>query len=187
MRGEEWSPIHGYDGVYSISSLGRVRRDAGGKGATAGRILTTKRNRKGYRHVDLSRDDVKERRLVHQIVADAFLPPRPSDAHHPNHVDADKSNNSAANLEWATAAENNTHARMLGLVPAMRGECNGRAKLTVGDVAEIHALKGLASQRAIAGRFGVARSLIQRIHQGRAWADEWPLDLRVREFPEARR
>jgi hypothetical protein len=147
--------------------------------------LTGKKTKKGYLIVDLSVDDVKTRRLIHQLVAEAFLPPRPSVEHFPNHLDADKTNNNVENLEWATRAENNAHARRLGLVPSLRGEANGRSKLTAVQVDEIRAVRGHQSQRAIAARFSVARSLVQRIHQGRAWVDmaEWPADVRVREMP----
>lgn len=264
---EKWKKIDGFP--YSVSDLGRVRRDEGGRGGVVGRILTPKVNRKGYCHVDLSgawesllgvalvpcrrehtqrldvtrsgdrqsiaaqgnarllrfdsypmqglargaapskepllcglpiydvhdlsflrrrsSNDKKTRRLIHQLVAEAFLGKRPTDHHHPNHLDADKTNNRASNLEWATNAENNAHARSLGLIPAMRGENNGRSKLTADQVAEIRALKGRLGQRVIADRFGVARSMVQRIHQGKAWSSsEWPPDLRVRQFPEAR-
>lgn len=169
---ERWQPIPGYEGLYSISDLGRVRRDAGGRGAMAGRVLTPKPTSKGYRHVDLSRNDKKKRRLIHQLVAEAFLPARPSAVHFPNHIDANKANNVATNLEWLTRPENTAHARKLGLFPSLAGERNGRAKLTRAQVGVIRSLKGAVGQRDIASRFGVARSLVQRIHQGKAWASE---------------
>lgn len=168
---ERWKPIAGWEDLYSVSDRGRVRRDAGGRGAVAGRVLTAKRTAKGYRHVDLSRDDRKTRRLVHQLVAEAFLPPRPSENHHPNHLDGIKSNNVVGNLEWATPAENAAHAARLGLSARLTGERNGRAKLSGDQVNEIRRLRGSLGQRAIAARFGVARSLVQRIHQGRAWSE----------------
>lgn len=80
-----------------------------------------------------------------------------------------KTNNVVENLEWLTRAQNNEHARALGLVPALKGEDNGRAKLTSVQVEEIRSLAGTVGQRDIAKRFGVARSLVQRIHQGKAW------------------
>jgi hypothetical protein len=164
-----------------------VRRDVGGRGAVAGRVLTAKKKSNGYRQVDLSRNDTKDRRLIHQLVAAAFLPARPSACHHPNHIDGDKANNVAGNLEWATRAENAAHAARLGLTARLAGERNGRAKLTAAQAEEIRALKGSVGQREIAIRYGVARSLVQRIHQGKAWTSEWPEDLRVREYPEVRR
>lgn len=168
---EAWKTVVGWEGLYSVSNLGRIRRDAGGRGAVAGRIINTKRTRKGYRHVDLSRNDKKTRRLVHQLVAEAFLPPRPSPKHHPNHKDTDKANNNALNLEWATIPENTAHARAHGLIPPLAGEANGRAKLTRVQADEIRALRGEVGQRAIAARYGVARSLVQRIHQGKLWTE----------------
>lgn len=173
---ELWAPVGGYGGLYSVSNLGRIRRDGGGRGAVAGRILTPKATRKGYRHVDLSRGDVKTRRLIHQLVAGAFLGPRPSSAHHPNHLDGDKTNNAATNLEWATAKENSMHAVALGLYTPTKGEANGRAKLTERQVMDIRGLRGKLGQRLIAQRYEVSRTLVQRIHQGMLWPE-------VRQYP----
>lgn len=185
-RVEKWRPIVGWEGIYAVSDCGRVRRDAGGRGAVAGRVLTVKRNRKGYGYVDLSRGDRKTRRLLHQLVAAAFLSARPSPSHHPNHLDGNKLNNHPENLEWATNAENTSHAWANGLIAPLRGERNGRAKLAKTQVFEIRSLRGQVGARAIAKRFGVARSMVQRIHQGRAWTSaEWPEYLRVREWPRS--
>lgn len=57
---------------------------------------------------------------VHRLVASAFLP-NPEDKETVNHIDGNKQNNCLSNLEWATQAENNAHARRLGLnVPLPR-------------------------------------------------------------------
>jgi hypothetical protein len=175
---EQWRVIDGHPG-YSVSNLGRVRRDAAGRGAVAGRILTAKVDKKGYGRVDLSLRDKKIRRLIHQLVAVAFLEPRPSPEHFPNHLDGVKLNNSAANLEWATRAENAAHASRLGLLARLKGERNGRARLTAEQVDEIRCLEGVVSQRQVAAKFGVSRTLVQRIHQGKAWVADDPRDLRA--------
>lgn len=52
---------------------------------------------------------------------------------------------------------------------ARRGESNGQAKLTTADVEEIRSLKGAATQREIARRFGVTHPVIGRIHRGEGW------------------
>jgi hypothetical protein len=169
---ERWQPIVGFGGFYSVSDTGRVGRDAGGRGAVRHRVLTPKRTAKGYRHVDLSIGDRKTRRLIHQLVAEAFLPPRPTPDHHPNHLDGDKTNNCAVNLEWATRAENAAHAAKLGLCARLKGESNGRCKLTTEQVREIRASRGFVGQRVLAAQFGVSRTLIQRIHQGLLWSEE---------------
>jgi hypothetical protein len=180
MRNEIWKPVPSarFARLYQVSSLGRVRRSHGGQGSIAGRVLTPKIGRKGYCHVDLSRDDMKVRVFIHQLVSKTFLPTRPSTRHYPNHIDGNKRNNAASNLEWLTVGDNNRHARSLGLVPSTAGELNGRAVLTAGDVTYIRELKGKVGARTIADLFGVCRSTIQWIHQGKHWRD-----LRVRQMP----
>ena len=179
-----WKPVVGYEGYYEVSDLGQLRRVAAGRGAVAGRFVSTKRrNAKGYPVAELCVGDKKARIFLHRIVANAFLGPPPTDRHVVNHLDGIKTNCAASNLEWTTHAGNARHAADNGLLRPLRGEANGRAKLTAEQVEEIRRLKGSESQRDIAERFEVARSLVQRIHQGKAWAAEWPEDLRVREMP----
>lgn len=73
---EEWRPVVGYEGVYEVSSIGRVARVAGGRGATPG-IKKLATQLRGYKQVALSKDNVQRTRNVHQLVAEAFLGPRP--------------------------------------------------------------------------------------------------------------
>lgn len=170
---EEWRPVHDYEGFYEVSDLGRFRRVGAGQGAVAGRLVSTgRRNAKGYVVIEFCRADQKRRLLAHQVVARAFIGEPPSPTHGVNHIDGVKTNNSATNLEWSTRAENNAHAKRIGLLRPLKGEANGRAKLTEADVAEIRLNPGGCSQRALAKRFGVARTLIQRIQQGKAWKPE---------------
>lgn len=166
---ERWRAVEGWEGIYSVSSCGRIRRDAGGRGTVVGRILSVKRNRKGYGYVDLSRNDRKTRRMIHQLVAVAFLPPRPSPDHHPNHLDTNKLNNHATNLEWATRPENNAHARANGLIPRPSGEKNPRARLSRIDVLAIRGSQ--ESDRKLARHYGVARTTIQAVRTGRNWRE----------------
>lgn len=182
MRDEIWKPVVGYAGWYEVSSLGRVRRVLANQGATAGRILRQS-NQGDYLCVTLYRYNHKEKISVHVIVAKTFHGSRP-DGLVVNHKDTNKRNNHFENLEWATQARNVEHAIENGLHGGkpMPGESNGRAKLTTAQVREIREMKGVLGARAIAKRFGVSRSAIQHIHQGKNWA-EWPADLQVREFP----
>jgi hypothetical protein len=192
MRAERWLPVVGYEDLYEVSDLGSIRRSRGGRGSVAGRVLTAKKATNGYRHVDLSRDDQKSRFGIHRLVAMAFIGAPPSLAHQVNHKNADKSDNRAVNLEWATRLENVAHALSLGIKGGrpLPGELCGTAKLTWGQVAEIRALRGVMGARGIAAHYGVSRTAVQRIHQERNWrpenappGDAWPEDLRVRQFP----
>jgi len=183
---EEWRAIPGYEGVYEASDRGQVRRVLACRGATPGRVLSQFASG-GYLAVWLYRNDKRTKFGVHILVCAAFHGRMPSRGMHVNHKDGHKRNNVPANLEWVTPQENVAHAVASGLhrYRPLPGEKNGRAKLTRDQVMEIRSLKGRLGQRVIAARYGVARSLVQRIQQGKAWSFlEWPEDLRVREMPE---
>jgi hypothetical protein len=172
MQDERWLPVPSYESIYAVSSLGRVRRDGAGQGATAGRILTPKKAPNGYLYVDLSKGDRKTRFGIHRLVAMAFISLPPFDGAEVNHKDTIKTNNVPENLEWMTTLENVRHAVANGLVggKSMPGELNPRAKLSAVQVAEIRSLKGIVGQVRLAKQYGVSKSTIYWIHKGRNWA-----------------
>lgn len=119
---ETWKFIDGFNWVYQVSNLGRVRtldrivnsRD-GKCRFYCGELLNTHLNKHGYAVVYLRRDGKTCTITVHKLVAQAFIPPvngKPD----VNHKDGDKSNNQADNLEWCTKLENIVHAYTHGLV-----------------------------------------------------------------------
>ena len=193
---EEWRPVLGYEGWYEVSDQGRVKRVRAVRGATVGRVLSLRKpNRTNdYCRVQLCKYDNKRSYGVHVLVAEAFHGKRPR-GKFPNHKDLDKTNNRASNLEWVTRRQNILHALQNGKKPSasLPRTANGRAKLTDAQVAEIIAQKGKVGQRVLAALFGVSKSAIQFIHQGKHWKIdsnarcEWPEVLRVREFPHVSR
>lgn len=119
--------------------------------------------------MSLSKNGRVANAAVHNLVADAFLSPRPA-GKRPNHKDTIKTNNRADNLEWMTQAENVQHAYDAGLRDC-RGSGNGQAKLTEEAVREIRKLATGArgEQRMLAERFGTSRSNISTIVSRKAW------------------
>ena len=118
---EDWKGVDGYQGLYEVSSLGRVKALAkaalvrnrwGGTSIREFRetLMAPGANKAGYLHVTLRKDGEDRTFLVHRLVAQAFVANR-ENAETVNHVDGVKSNNAACNLEWATQKENNRHAR----------------------------------------------------------------------------
>jgi len=69
----------------------------------------------GYAQIKLRKDGILERRYLHRIVAEAFIP-NPLGKEQVNHIDGDKLNNNASNLEWVTPSENMKHAIKAGLL-----------------------------------------------------------------------
>lgn len=112
---EIWKPVVGYEGLYEVSSLGRVRsldrvRGAYGGGSYVLRGGIKRANGSGYRHVRVTTmDGVQKNIAVHRLVAEAFIP-KPSWKVEVDHIDRDPANNAASNLRWATKAQNNANA-----------------------------------------------------------------------------
>lgn len=114
---EIWKPIEGYDGFYEVSNLGRVRslwfrnnhaivrRD---------KIMSATDNGNGYKIVGLrTPSDVRRHNhYVHRLVAAAFVP-NPNGYTVVDHIDHDRANNTATNLQWITQKENVRRSRHL--------------------------------------------------------------------------
>lgn len=99
---EIWKDIEGYEGLYQVSNLGRVKR------FTSGRILKDCKITGGYIGVNLSKNSIKSTKKIHRLVSQAFIP-NPENKPEVNHIDENKSNNNVNNLEWVTRKENNNH------------------------------------------------------------------------------
>jgi transcriptional regulator of met regulon len=107
---EQWLPIAEYVGVYEVSSLGRVRsltRIVQGKWPRRipTKILRLTKHNKGYRCVTLYRDGRPNKQLVHHLVLEAFVGPRPPDKEG-CHGDRDRTHNDVENLRWGTRSDN---------------------------------------------------------------------------------
>lgn len=85
-----------------MSNLGRVKRVA------TGRILKSGKNTYGYLQVNLCKNNIRCKKLIHRLVAQAFIP-NPENKPQVNHINEIKTNNMVSNLEWMTAKENSNH------------------------------------------------------------------------------
>lgn len=164
---EEWRSVVGYEGIYSVSSFGRVRRDCGGHGTRGVMRQLKPYPKRGYM---LARFD---RRLwyIHRLVAEAFIGPRP-DRHEVNHINGNKADNRPVNLEYVTHRENMRHAREVlnaPLPPGVPGEQHWNARLTTDQVRAIRAAYPTQTQRAIAAQYGVHPAAISDIVCRRKW------------------
>lgn len=170
MYDEKWKDVKGYEGIYKISNRGRVMSFITRWPSKLHRILKHNKNNHGYHKVDLYKAKKRHPFLVHRLVLAAFIEPSPKDKE-TNHKDGDKNNNNVNNLEWVTSSENNFHAYKIGLQKPrnLRAEANPNVKLSWPQVIVIRSLKGINSQRKLAKRYGVCKSTIGWIHQGKHW------------------
>lgn len=160
---EAWKSVARND-LYEVSNRGRVRR----KGGCMLKIMI---GTHGYPVVGLSMKSITRKECVHRLVCEAFHGPS-ADGKNVNHIDGDKTNNSARNLEWVTPAQNNRHAWNMGLIrppPLKRGEDNGMAKLTKRQVLEIRCNEKLLSGKELAREYSVSTTVISDVINYKVW------------------
>lgn len=180
---EEWRAVIGWEGLYEVSSLGRVRSlDRQVEidmtyGSTVKRTVRHYRGRmlrqhvgpgtRGYPQVGFSRGGKEDNYLVHRVVLEAFVgscPPGMEALHGP----AGKLDASLANLHYGTRSENVRDRVRDG--QDNRGERCGRAKLTWPEVAEIRRRAAEGEQlRPLGVEFGVSFQNIHAIITRKSW------------------
>jgi hypothetical protein len=122
---EEWRNVVGYENLYEVSNLGRIRslnRKVFRKHWTGvdshmvykGKMIPFWVTPKGYFRLTLNKDSKKSNHLVHRLVANAFIP-KIEGKELINHKNGVKSDNRVENLEWVTNQENIIHAYQNGL------------------------------------------------------------------------
>lgn len=103
---EIWKDIVGYEGLYQVSNLGRVKSLGNGKTHNSKeRILKARKETNGYLRITLTKDGKQKKYTIHRLVATAFIP-NPDNLPIVNHKDEDKLNNRIENLEWCDAKYN---------------------------------------------------------------------------------
>lgn len=113
---EIWKDVVGYEGLYQVSNLGRVKRVRGrdSRGNLRNERVLKPRSIHGYMIAHLCKDGTPSNKAVHRLVAEAFLN-NPNNLPEVNHIDGDKTNNLVSNLEWISSSDNSLHAFRLGL------------------------------------------------------------------------
>ena len=114
MKNEEWRDVAGYEGRYQVSSMGRVKSlerkvpKRNGERTVKERFLKPSDDGRGYLRVDLYAGGKRKRFKVHRLVCQAFHdnPDNKSDV---NHINENKTDNRACNLEWCTCKQNINH------------------------------------------------------------------------------
>lgn len=113
---EIWKDIKGYEGLYQVSNLGKVKRiehfDSIGRKKKEKEMSAQEVS--GYLRVWLSKGMIRKGYLIHRLVAESFIL-NLNNKKEVNHKDGDKQNNCVNNLEWVTSSENRIHAYKKGL------------------------------------------------------------------------
>ena len=108
---EIWKDVVGFEGLYKVSNKGNVysvRRVSSQGKKCGGSTLKPRCVGYGYLQVSLYKNGKMERKFIHRLVAEAFIP-NPESLPQVNHKDEVKGNNNVENLEWCTSEYNNNH------------------------------------------------------------------------------
>jgi hypothetical protein len=119
---EIWKEVLGYEGLYEVSNLGRVRSvdryvNSGGLNSEdrlslkKGKILNCSPTKRGYTRVSLSKESKTQQIMIHRLVAIAFLDAIPGKTN-VNHINGIKEDNRVCNLEFVNQRENVLHAKI---------------------------------------------------------------------------
>lgn len=159
MSNGEWKDIPGFDGEFQASACGKIRSIS-----KPVAILTTYRRGHGYRHVIIDNKNF----YVHRLVAKTFVS-NPENKPQVNHINGNKSDNRAENLEWMTPRENMLHAVKNGL----RGHCGESACNVKLSRSEVLAIREKHRDRIkiqdIAEAYGVHKKTIEAIVYRYTW------------------
>ena len=105
---EKWIPLEGYEGLYEVSDYGKIRSLNYYKQGRVCVLRCTAKNGK-YLKVTLHKAGHAKTYRIHRLVAAAFLPKPSKERNQVNHINGNKTDNRASNLEWCTSMENHNN------------------------------------------------------------------------------
>jgi len=163
---EVFKDIPGYEGVYKISSHGRVWSCP--NSAHNGKFLRPGLGN-GYLTVSLHKDKRGKSHYIHRLIAEAFVDGDKTLT--VNHIDGDRENNNTDNLEWVTHAQNIQHAYDIGLEKSNVGETVWTAKLNEKKVVQMRDIRRKRgyTYKHLGSMFGVAPNTASLICRRRIW------------------
>ena len=175
---EEWRDIKGYEGLYQVSNVGRVKSLKktityvnGRKNDMKEKILSICSDKDGYGTLGLTKNKKRYNKKVHRLVAEAFVynKDKKPDV---NHINGVKRDNNFNNLSWCTKSENTKHAIKNGLwhPPIKKGVDSGRSTLTVEDVKNIRKSIG-KTLKSLSIEFKTSSSVVHRIIKNKTYTD----------------
>lgn len=160
---EEWRDVIGYEALYQVSNLGRVKSFFKGVFKIRKPVLS----KPGYFGINLYKNNLSKIIRIHILVAQAFIP-NPEGKPEVNHRFGNKRDNRVSELEWMTGSENKQHAYDIGLKKS--GSDHPRAKFTAEQVRYIRNVCIPGDKEygisALARKFGVSIGTISEMYHG---------------------
>jgi len=170
MNEEIWKDVVGYEGYYEVSDMGNVRYLKRYNKKCEPQLMK-KWTRNKYPAVTFNIKKNGDKRAVHRLVAESFLP-NPENKKCVNHKNGIKSDNRVENLEWCTHSENNLHAFQTGLrINSWLGKFGPEHNCYKGDILAykngllVYTLKGKKSMDEFGLSYNSVLEVINKIHK----------------------
>lgn len=173
LEGELWLPIKGYEGLYEISNMGRVKtlpRKTKTKIVQSPKILRIMKRHSGYIQAKLCKESRHIGPIVSRLVAEAFCNP-PSYKWVANHINCIRWDNRASNLECITQSQNVRYSFKKGN-KSQRGSINNQAKINMNiatALREYREKNDHLSRKEIAKDFGLSINIVKDVLNGKSW------------------
>lgn len=155
--------------LYTIYEDGRIHNDTNGKWIRG----TSIDNHNRYVKIHLGTDEAGKFLPLHRLVAQIFIP-NPNNYPQVNHIDGNRYNNAASNLEWCTAKQNIRHCWDTGLHMRQHGEMIGTSKLTDEEAKWVYSFRdsGLTPKQFVNRYrfYKINLNSVRSIWQGRSWS-----------------
>ena len=171
---EEWKSIKDYEGLYEISSYGRVKSLSYKykNGKVREEIIRVPSVTHGYEFLKLNKNGKSKNYKIHRLVAEAFIP-NPENKPEVDHIDTNKRNNMVENLRWVTRQENCDNPRtfrthMIAVTkPILQYDLDGNFLNYYPSIAEASRRTGIIVciiQNCLAGRTQTAKGFIWKYY-----------------------
>ena len=160
---EIWKDIVGYEGLYQISNLGRVKSLKFGKE----KIMNSLKNSNGYLSICLSKGGIQKRYFIHRLVALVFIP-NPDNKPCVDHINGIRTDNRVNNLRWCTNKENQNFplARKNNSIAHINHPKKSKAVLQIDKVTG-KIIKEYLSTMEAARQLGIDQSSISKCCNGK--------------------
>lgn len=163
---EIWKPVRGYEDLYEVSSLGKIRK------VKKEKILKPINTRTGYKAIYLTKNYEKEYKLMHRLIGETFSSSTINECI--DHINGVKDDNRADNLKWCSCIENSNNPLTIGRKKKPKTKHNRIVSTDQNGSEKIYRSVKEAASDVKGGVGGIYYALYGKFktYKGRTWRDE---------------